>query len=467
MLARSPVLAALLALTVAGSVPALADQDDVAARGPGVTIGFEELDELLLDRHAMSPDGRALLELLLKKHLLGELAAEAGLTVSDDDVSRRWSRIDRAARAAGNAEGLLAEIERRGFTVDEFREFLRLSIVQERLAKRALGVAEDDEIDSESQDIWLQQEIVERGLEHGTPPWRLRAPEEAKPDDDFVLRCGDIEIGPREFGEFLRLRLPSENVREAAGHLLLLRGIEKRMPDLSIESRHRGIEEELARRRAAHEASVPGLSFEQRLATAGRSVDQMRRDPAVHIAAMTRLWVERTEGKSGIREAFERERSYFEGRYGRAVQAHVLFLRGGRFVNDLVPRTYAAAEAKLVEIADRVGDVQDFRALAGELSEDPTTRQAGGELGWITRLDERVPEALRSALFEFLDAGGTIPSGGCSLPPVQMDTGMALLWVSGVRESPSWEVMSEHVSEELRTRFMERVLPENAIELWR
>ena len=54
-----------------------------------------------------------------------------------------------------------------------------------------------------------------------------------------------------------------------------------------------------------------------------------------------------------------------------------------------------------------------------------------------------------------------------SLGPIRLDTGVALLWISAERESPSWEVMSEHVHAELRRRFVERVLPGDAVQLWR
>jgi hypothetical protein len=428
--------------------------DDVAASGPGVEVRFAELDELLLSRHGMAPEGRAILELLLKKHLLTELARAAGLEVTDQDVALRWAELDRQARASGVAGGLAGEVQRGGFRAEEFTEFLRLAIVQERLTRRALGLAESQPVGPEQQEVWLGQEVSERGLERPAPPW----------EDGVVLRCGDALVRRDEYAAMLRRRLPAEDVRESAAHLLLLRAIERRMPDLAPAARLSAVEEELARRRAEHERTTPGMTFEQRLGAAGRTLDQLRRDPAVHVAALTRLWVDRTHGQGGLRSTFEQERAFFEGRHGRAVRANVLFLVAGRFKNDLVPRTFAEAADRLRELATQSGDVADFRALCRALSEDPATKGEGGELGWVTRAREDVPAPLRERIFELVDAGGEVPVGGRALEPVRLDTGVALLWVSELRPGPSWEVMREHVHEELRRRFVERVLPGNAVE---
>jgi hypothetical protein len=449
------LLSGLLLLAPQDAAAGAADQDPVAARGAGLEVRLSAVDRLLVERFGMSQNGRALQELLLKSRVLEELAESEGIVVTDDDVRDLWQDLDRRARAAGQTSGLAAEIERRGLTPEEFGEFLRLSIVQTRLAHRALEVADGVTLGADQQEIWLTQVIAERGLTRPLPPW----------DDGVVLTCGDLAIGREEFGAFLRKRLPEEDVQEACWHLLLLSGIEGRMPDLSPEARARAIEEELGRRRRKHQLEQPAISFEARLGALGRSLDSMRRDPALAIAGLSHLWVDRTHGPEGLRETYEAERSLFEGRFGRAVRAHLLFLVAGRFVNDLNPRTFEMAEDELEGIAERVGDLGDFEALSAQLSEDPTTRENRGDLGWITRGDQRVPAPIRTAAFEFLETGGTVPAGGRTLGTVRLDTGAGLLWVSEVRPSPAWELMSRHVHEELRRRFVEKVMPTGAMEI--
>jgi hypothetical protein len=149
------------------------------------------------------------------------------------------------------------------------------------------------------------------------------------------------------------------------------------------------------------------------------------------------------------------------------VRCALLFLVAGRFVNDLCPRTFERAEDELGKLAGRLRTQADFTAEVARLSEEPGTRKQQGDLGWVTRGETRVPGQLREALFRLLDTGGTIPEGGRVLGPVRLDSGVALLWASARRPSPSWEEMSERVHEELRRRFIEELMPMEAVELVR
>ena len=107
----------------------------------------------------------------------------------------------------------------------------------------------------------------------------------------------------------------------------------------------------------------------------------------------------------------------------------------------------------------------DFAVEVARLSEEPATKKQQGDLGWVTRGAARVPGQLREALFRLLETGGTIPEGGRLIGPVRLDSGVALLWASERRPSPSWEEMSERVHEELRRRFLEELMPKESVEL--
>ena len=74
---------------------------------------------------------------------------------------------------------------------------------------------------------------------------------------------------------------------------------------------------------------------------------------------------------------------------------------------------------------------------------------------------------MRRAIFAHLDAGGDVPAGGRALKPVRLDSGVGLLWISEERPSPPWEVMAEYVHQELRRRFVERVLPGDSVVFWK
>ncbi len=444
----------LLALVLV--LPAAVQERPPAARGQGgLTVGRTELEELLLERYAFSEEGRALLDLHLKARLLEALAVQRGIRVSEAEIDRRLKELEQ--RSGGT--GLAAELERRRLSREQFREFLRLALVQERLTREALGLPDGAEVTGDKQEVWIEQEIAVRGLELLPPPAAVGSGSEA------IARCGEITVPRPEFARFLAERLPRDSVRESAWHLLLLRAIEKRMPDLAPEARERAIEDELERRRARHALEFPSISFEQRLGASGRTLATLRRDPSVAIAALTRLWVDRTAGPEGVRSEYEKERALFEDRFGEAVRAHLLFRVAGRFVNDLCPRTFEQAEEELEGFVRRCRTLEEFVELVARHSEEPNTKKQQGELGWVTRGDPRVPAVLRETLFQHLDTGGSIPPGGRLLGPLRLDSGCALVWVSERRASPSWEEMSEHVHEELRRRFVEELMPLGSVEL--
>jgi len=432
----------------------LAPQDRPAARGQGgLTLGRVELEQTLVERYGYAENGRELLDLFLKARLLENLAVEKQVRITDAQVTRRWQDIEKSSRAAGAS--LEAEMQKRGLTPEQFRDFLRLALIQEDLTRKALGLAERASVSGDQQEIWIRQEIAARGVELLPPSSQT----------GIMLRCGEISVTREEFGRFLRERLPRDQVQESAWHLLLLHAIEKRMPDLSVEARRRAVDQEVARRRTGHQLEFPTITFEQRLGATGRTLETLQRDPSVGIAALSRLWVDRTAGPAGLRATYEEERELFESRYGEAIRAAMIFRVAGRFVNDLCPRTFEAAEAELGRFAERCDGKEEFAELVQRYSEEPNTKKQKGDLGWVTRGDARVPAPLREALFRLLDTGGTLPERGRAVGPVRLDSGVALLWATERRPSPDWEEMKEHVHEELRRRFIEELMPQSSVQL--
>jgi len=446
------LLALLLGLIL---LPVTAAQEAPAARGKGgSTLTRAELETVLVERHTYSENGRELLDLFLKSRLLDSLAAARGIRVKDAEVERKMTELERASKAAG--QSLTDEMRRRNLTPTQFREFLRRALVQEHLARAALQLPANQEVSGDQQEIWLQQEIATRGQELLPPVRGL---------EGALLRCGEITVTRAEFAAFLRERLTRETVKESAWHLLLANALEQRMPDLAPEARARAIDQELERRRQKHAQEFPQITFEQRLAATGRSLETLRSDPSVAIAALSRLWVDRTAGPEGLRAAYEAERELFEGRHGEAIRASLLFLVAGRFVNKLCPRTFDEAERELSALAAKCPDLATFTEFVIKHSEEQGSKKAKGELGFVTRGETRVPAGIRDELFRVVDQGGTIPPRGMKLGPIRLESGVALLWASERRPSPSWEEMSARVHEELRRRCMEELMPIESVEL--
>ena len=106
--------------------PAPLPQDPIVARGAGgLVLRRSALEGTLLERFGLSETGRDLLDLLVKSRLLDHLARERGIAVAEAEITQRMDELEKRARAAGEKGGLAGEIEKRGLSLAEFREFLR------------------------------------------------------------------------------------------------------------------------------------------------------------------------------------------------------------------------------------------------------------------------------------------------------------------------------------------------------
>jgi hypothetical protein len=445
------VSALVLLLALAGPAPAASqvapEWGEVAARAPEASLGWPELDELLVTRHALSEEGRAALKQLLRARLLDRLARESRFEVTPERLAARWEEIDAEVVAAGQADSLEAYLASQGVDQEVFREFLRLAIVQETLARRALGIPEGRAVNAEQQEMWLDQVMEQRGVEMPAPPWA----------DGVAARCGDLAVSARDFTLFLRTQLDPDAVRDACYQLLLEARVRARMPDIAPQALEQAVEAELDRRRAevAGDDRYKGLTYEQVLAAQGVRLESLRSDPSVVCAALAHLWVDRGHDEQGLREVYRSERAYFDGLYGEAREVRAVFLRAAVFTNPLNPRSFEEAEAELARLAQGVSSLPDFLRLVGEHSEDATSRDAEGRLGWVPRGDERVPQPIRRAAFS--DDGVQLGEGRL-VGPLRLPGGVALLWIGARRPAPGWETMREAVRRELRRRFLEECL---------
>ena len=432
-----------LALTLWIATPGPATTE-VAAHAGEQELGFDELDRVLLNRKAMSEEGRAALQYLIQTEVLRSLAEERGVQVTAVELNGRWSELDQALRSSGVEGGLLEEVRSQRMSPEAFRELLALAIVHERLTRDALGLAPDAVVSGDQQTIWIEQEIAKRQFSAPPPPWT----------DGICARSGDIRISADDYSELLRRQLAAEDIREICLQMLLVKHMLAAMPDLSAEARAAAVEAEIDRRHASADANpaYKGVGYEELLRAQGVVVAALPEDPSIIAAALATLWVDRTHGEAGLRRTYEEERTYFEDRYGEALNTRLLFLGAARRTNELQQRSFEVARGLLEKWSAEIGSEVDFATLAGERSDDPYTKRMGGELGWVTRGDPAVPENLREALFGYLE-GNELPTSGALVGPFELENGVALAWISARRASPAWEEMKQHVHRELRGRF--------------
>lgn len=423
------------------------DAPPAAAQGRDTKLGFAEFDRLVLARHGSGETGRAALKHLLNARVLDLLAREAKLTIGSADVERRLAQIEKDVLASGEKGGLAAYLKQNGITLATFKEFLRLGLIQETLARRALGIPEAQTVSGEQQEVWLDQVMRARGVDYPPPPW----------SDGLAARCGDVKVTTTEFAAHLRLQVDAATLREDCFQALLAKRLRAKLPALSDEAIERAVDAELERRRREFAADPKnrGLSYDQAASATGILPESLRDDPAVRCAALATLWVDTTYGSDGLKRVYQDERAHFDGRYGEAYRVRILFLRAAVLKNQLNPRTFEEAERDLGLLRAEIDSEADFKKLAAKRSEDAPTRDKEGLFDWVTRGDERLPQDALSRIFR---DGSPIADDARLVGPVRSSGGVLLVWVGERRPPPPWETMAAYVHRELRKRVMDEAL---------
>lgn len=481
--ALSTLLMLLVAGTLAFPTRALAQASEeqpllgrgVAAVAEGVEISFAEFDEAALWRHGLTQDGRAALRQLLELRLLRQMMAEHGLEISPAALEQRWRELNDKTKASAGAD-LRQYLEKQGIPERLFQRYLELSMAQEILARRALGIREPNPITSEQQVSWLEGEIKLRSYTEEPFPW----------SDGTVARCGDITIGRREYLSHLCEQLRNKDSKKLCFELLLAKKARARMPDLADAAMERAVEVEIEQRRAEKEsdARYKGLPYEELLKAKGLSIEALRHDPAIRCAALAHLWVDRgrdqeTTGDRDarpdlLRSTYLAERDFFDGRFGEAVEIFAIVANAAVYKNDLNKRTFHEADELLAKLAKSLATtatdprrvrLEEFQVLATQQSEDSQSKQRGGLLGKVRRASRQVPDMIVDAAFELLER---VPGdvSGCILGPIEVQGASALVCLGKRSPAPSWNEMAAFVHTELRRRFLSETLQPSEVTTW-
>ena len=449
-------------------VEAAADTVGFAARavgeiaGPGGLLNgdtgivtFADLNDLLIWRDGNGPNGDAALRQLLELRVIQSKGRASGIVITDAMVDDRFTELDAEAKAAGTVGGLNAFIASQGVPLKQFREYLQLSMIHETLTRTALGLPADAAITGDQQQIWLTQELKDRGYEERPHPF----------DEGVVCISGDVVITRKEFGDHLRSQVDDADEREACYLILLERAVRARMPEVTSEGANKALDRELGRRAAEAEANpdYQGVSYERLLEARGLSIEAVRRDPAIRAAALAHEAVDRRHDEASLRKTYEDERAVFDGMFGEAVELSILFKNAVEEEDNPLVKSFRKVEQELREMKAAIAGPEDFVRVVELHSEDKTTRERGGLLGQITRAGSaKELEDLRSAAFAVVDANPE-KALGTIIGPIRIEKGVILGLLGARSPAPTWADMQGHVHRELRRRFLSETLDRKSV----
>jgi len=460
------VLSALVPLVVAKAagtqaaleLPALslqAQPSSVVAQVGATIVTRAELEALVIARRAMSEEGRAALRHLAESKLLELVGREQSLLPTEAEVEARLRELDQAVRNSGDPRGLEGQMEKVRLTRAQFAKYLALGLVHERATRRALNLPETTAVSGDQQRLWMDEELTRRLFQAFPPPWA----------EGLAAQGTGFSVSSQEYLTHLLERLQRDTLREDSRALLLVKAMKERMPDLAPLKLNEAIDEELKQRRAevSRDPRYKGVPYEELLQAQGVQPWSLRDDPGVVSAALARLWIERSYSEADIERVYKDERPLFDGRHGAAIDGRLLFLRAAQFKNQLNPRNFSEAEAALADLKSRIRSVEDFERFARERSEDASSREQGGRVGWLTPAAEKMPPELGTIIAQTLEIPEGQPQAQGLAGPVRTANGAVLLWLGVRRPAPSYPVMVGHVRRELRRRFIEQCLPAKGV----
>ena len=193
---------------------------------------------------------------------------------------------------------------------------------------------------------------------------------------------------------------------------------------------------------AVAEDAVGGISEEEVAAYYADHTDLYQSPETVTVAYLeldgSKLEINETADEETLRSRYEENKTRYVEPESR-LASHILVQTPPNADADVVQ----AAQRKAAEIATKARvEGADFAALAKEFSEDPGSRNSGGDLGWIER--DVTDPAFEEALFSMAPGVGE---------PVKGNDGWHVIWLREVRE-PSGKSF-EQVRDELANEYLE------------
>jgi len=441
----TPRLAAicLLAAPLASQAPQVVATYTWNGRQGAVTTDDVALE--MAPRHRRTAHGKETIDHLVDLHLVRSAAAKAGVLPTEAEVKKQVDSYRQAIAAQGRDPDQY--LTSKGVSADELEDYTVLTLALDRLVMRQLDLKDASRVTNEYRELWLKDARKAAGVL--TDETALRA--------GTVARVGAHDITMLDLGRVLSARAKPAERQRYARQVVLKRVLDAEAEAHGIAVTKADCEDAVARIRRRAEAERGGVRFDAMLEALGTNAEELSDSSVLRAQVIARQLLAARHPESELRERLTNEWDDIEGRYGARRRLEVLWLRASATPNQLVTRTFEAAEQEATSLREKLTAGTTFAMLARVHSDDPRTKLAGGDAGWHHRIGESLPAEVLAWAFS---AGQGDVSG-----PVRVRDGVCLVRVAELEAAPPASLVWSRMLDDLEEAFHRELLEKAKIEL--
>lgn len=440
--------AALLSLALLAAPPQ--DPNEVLARfrldgKPAIVTRTDVAMEMAF--HLRRRDrGRQACDQLVDAALTRAAATKQGLMPTTAEVEQFWQKLQEQLRSAGQRPEQFPAI--RNTSKEQWFADLAVQIAQERLVRSELRLGADEPVTPDMLKLWLQEERKKRKVV--IDPDTLPA--------GTAVRIDDLDVPALELGQLL-LRVAEDDDRDRyVRQVALLQSIETIAAREGVVITDADLDAAVQKRRAeaAQDPQTRKVGYDQIVKAEGLTIEWLRQSRVFrgHVL-LEKLAARRFPAEALIAECTKDRRAVLD-LVGPRRHLSIVFVRALDEPNGLVPLDFPAAEQRLLAVRKRLGE-EAFEHVARVESQDPRTKQQGGDAGWHRRHSEQLPEPVLAVAFA-LEAGAVSQ-------PVRTEDGCFLVKVVEIEPDPADAELIERLRA-LRTQDVSKqILRDAAIEM--
>lgn len=333
-------------------------------------------------------EGRQACAMLVDSFLTRRAAERAKMMPAEAEVSAFWDKLQEQFRAAGKRPEDFPAV--RNSTPAELRQDFALQLAQERLVRKALGLAAGEAVGGAMLQLWIADE-------------RKRATIVEDPDllpPGTAARVDGKDLPMVELG-LLLFRTCEDREREQFVHqVVYLDALEHRAHERGIEATPDLVDAAIAARRAmaAKDPRYAKITFEQLLQTQGLSVGTLAASRVFRAKVLEEQLALATWPDAKLRDELAADREAVLRRAGPRRHLGVIFRRALEEPNALVPDDFAGALQRLEKVKARLAGAA-FGDVARIETDDPGSKANGGDVGWHARASTQLPGPVLEAAF--------------------------------------------------------------------